>query len=153
MWGTVSSSCCACHPGRCLHMAPLVMNLWACHIICRQSEVPPTRGTSFLTFIFQYRGFTKVCTIKSKILKACHMEKHLLLLAVYVLVCKLFWEGTHFMCRVLYRALILRADALETRGNLFITLQPIFRNDIPSHLHSSKWACLDFVSYSLSLCI
>lgn len=44
------------------------------------------------------------------------MEKHLLLLAVCVLVCKLFWEGTHFMCRVLYRALILRADALETRG-------------------------------------
>lgn len=27
-------------------------------------------------------------------------EKHVLLLPVYVLVCKLFWAGTHFMCHV-----------------------------------------------------
>lgn len=80
------------------------------------------------------------------------MEKHLLLLAVYVLVCKLFWEGTHFMCRVLYRALILRADALETRG-IYLLPSNQYLGMIPSHLHSSKWACLDFVSYSLSLCI
>lgn len=27
-------------------------------------------------------------------------EKHVLLLSIYVLACKLFWAGTHFMCHV-----------------------------------------------------
>lgn len=110
-------------------MVPLGITLWACHIICRQPEVPPTTHTSSLASIFQSRGFTKVHAIKSKLSKACHMEKH-------VLVCKLFWEGTRFMCHVLYRALILRADAIETQVYLLTSNQ--YLGITYSHLHSGK---------------
>lgn len=136
MWGTVFGSSCACRPGRRLDMVPLGTNLWACHIICRQPEVPPTTHTSSLSSIFQSRGFTKVHTIKSKISKACHVEKHVLRLVMNALVCKLFWEGTYFMCHVLYRALILRADALETQVCLLTSNQ--YLGIMYSHLHSGK---------------
>lgn len=93
---------------------PLVTNLWACHIICRQPEVPPACVGLPPIHLSIWRIFKGSYHSKQDLKSMLYRKRNHLLWAIYQLFCELSWEATYFMCHVLCRALFLKADALET---------------------------------------